>query len=205
MKDENMEWELEAPVLAALPRTTPYRVPDNYFEGLKSQTNSLVQLSQFSKNETSGFLVPNNYFNELTEQINSRIAIDEFSLMSENGFKTPEHYFENLQNNILGKTTNLKPQTKVTRLWNSDFMRYAAAACFILLVASGLYVDQQNTIKQTQNNELANESMLYYIDESVIVEHLKESQTATTISVSQAEMENYLIDNYSSNDLSNSL
>ena len=35
LKDENMEWEMEAPTLAALPRITPYRVPDNYFNDLK--------------------------------------------------------------------------------------------------------------------------------------------------------------------------
>lgn len=161
MKDENMDWEIEA-----------------------------------------GFTVPPNYFETLNAQIQSRVAIEQFKSV---GFTTPPNYFAKLQTSILDQTVNAKPATKVIRFWGSYLMRYAAAACFIVLTASGLYLNQQSAIKETQSTELANETMLYGIDESVIIEHLKESQTATNKSASQAEMESYILDHYSSNDLSNNL
>ncbi len=202
-----MEWEKEAPTLAALPRTTPYRVPDNYFNDLKSQLNAVAYLKGFTQTGGYGFVVPTNYFETLTEQIKSRVSVEQFkSTTTTEGFKTPANYFDKLQASILEQTVNAKPAPKVVRFWSSDIMRYAAAACFILLTASGLYLNQQSVIKtETQSTELASEVMLYDIDESVIIEHLKESQTATNNSASQAEMESYILDHYSANDLSNNL
>ena len=60
---------------------------------------------------------------------------------------------------------------------------------------------------QTQTEELANEQLLYDIDESTIIEHL-ETQNTTTLnntSASDTEMENYLLSNFSSSDLSHEL
>ena len=202
-----MEWESEAPILAALPRITPYRVPDNYFKDLTSQLNAVVFLDGLTEKNGNGFSVPTNYFETLNEQIISRIAVEQFkSTTATDGFKTPANYFDKLQASILDQTVNAQPAPKVIRLWSSDLMRYAAAACFILLTAGGLYFNQQRLTKaETQSTELASEAMLYDIDESVIIEHLKESQTATNTSASQAEMESYILEHYSSNDLSNNL
>lgn len=202
-----MEWEKEAPTLAALPRITPYRVPDNYFNDLTSQLNSVACLNGLTQKDDYGFVVPTNYFEELSAQIKSRIALEQLKLThSANGFNTPTNYFDKLQASILDQTVNAKPAPKTIRFWSSDMMRYAAAACFILLTASGLYLNQQSELKsQTQTTELTSDVMLYDIDESVIIEHLKESQTATNSSASQAEMESYILNNYSANDLTNNL
>ncbi len=197
-----MEWEIEAPTLAALPRITPYRVPDNYFIDLTGQLNSVVFLNTLTQKDGHGFTVPVNYFEELNEQIKSRIALEQFKSV---GFTTPSNYFDKLQASILDQTVNAKQETKIARLWHTDLIRYAAAACFILVAASGLYVNEQSKVKQAQSTELANEAMLYDIDESVIIQHLTESQTATNTSASQAEMESYILEHYSSNDLSNNL
>ena len=167
IENENMEWEMEAPILAALPRITPYRVPDNYF-------------------------------NDLTAQITATVFLDGLNQKEGSGFITPSSYFDKLQATILDQTVN----TKTIRFWQRDLMKYAAAACFILLAASGLYVNEQNKVKST---ELASEAILYDIDESVIIEHLQESQTATNTSASQAEIESYILEHYSSNELSNNL
>ena len=171
IENENMEWEMEAPILAALPRITPYCVPDNYFDDLTAQINAAVFLDRLNQKEGSGFI-------------------------------TPSSYFDKLQATILDQTIYTKPATKVIRFWQHDLMKYAAAACFILLAASGLYVNEQNKVKST---ELASEAILYDIDESVIIEHLQESQTATNTSASQAEIESYILEHYSSNELSNNL
>lgn len=201
-----MEWESEAPKLASLAKTTPYRVPDNYFNDLPERINQALFLEGLMQKENQGFAVPQNYFEELSSQIESRIAIEQFSALAKaEGFKTPPAYFEQLQANILSKTSEVPQKTKVFRLWHSDLMKYASAACFILLSAAMLYVNEQQTVKQNRVSELANEQMLYDIDESVIIEHIQESQTAQTTSASDTEMESYILNNFSSNDISNNL
>ena len=85
-------------------------------------------------------------------------------------------------------------------------MKYVSAACFFLIAASGLYVNQQQNLKEIRNTELAQENLLYDIDESVIIEHLQESQTTTSATnASASELETYILDNFSSSDLSNNL
>lgn len=205
-RDENIDWEMEAPLLASLPRITPFRVPDHYFGDLQTHIHQSVFVDSLMQRENQGFSVPENYFEELGANIEARIAIDRFKNLTDNdGFKTPANYFDNLNAQILSKTSALKPKTKVFKLWSSDLMRYAAAACFIVLTASGLYLNQQNTLQQNRNAEIASEQMLYDIDESVIIEHLIENESLTSASPSDAELENYILDHYTTNELSNNL
>lgn len=203
-KDEYMEWEQEAPNLAALPRITPYRVPDTYFMELNEQLNRRLKLENLASSEKTGFTVPNEYFNELSSQLHSRMKLEEIQTKdSKNGFSTPEAYFETLQAKILAKTGDVKAPVKVRSLWNSSWLRYAAAACFIVITASGLYFNQEIKMQnQLQDAQVSNDMMLYNIDERVIIEHLQESQTASNSTASQAEMESYILDHYSANDLS---
>lgn len=207
MKDENMEWEKEAPILAALPRINPYRTPENYFSDLSVQIISISKLGVLNSIEQGGFKVPSLYFENLGEQIERRISFDKIKEQdTTGGFMAPPNYFEKLQASILTKTSGIyKPEPRTAKLWRSDWIKYASAACFVLLVASGLYVNQQKMIKVDQSTELNSDVMLYNIDESVIIEHLKDDQHATNNGVSQKEIENYILDNYSSSDLSNNL
>ena len=204
-KDENMEWEEEATYLASLPRTSPYRVPENYFDELTTKINQSVFLADLTQKENQGFTVPTNYFEELTLQIESRIALEGIKdLGIEEGFKVPENYFSKLESNILARTTGNNNKPIVKRLWSTSLIKYASAACFFLMAVTALYVNQQYNLKQTRTEELASEQMLYDIDESVIIEHLRESQT-TNATATDKELESYILDNYSSSDLSNNL
>jgi hypothetical protein len=206
IKEENMEWEKEAPQLASLSRTMPFSAPDNYFDELQNRINQSIFVDGLMQRENQGFTVPQNYFEDLSNQIESRVAVEQMkSLAKTDGFKTPLNYFETLQADILSKTSGATQKTKVMRLWGSDFMKYASAACLFLVIGSGLYFTQQSKVTQTASLELAKEQVLYDIDESTILEHIQESQTATTNSVSDTEMENYILDNFSSTDLSNNL
>ncbi len=203
---EDIDWEMEAPYLASLPRTMPFRVPDQYFGNLQNRIQQSVFVDSLMQKENQGFLVPENYFEELGANIEAKITIDKFKNLTNNdGFKTPLNYFDKLNADILNKTTAVRPNTKTLKLWNTEFVKYAAAACFILITASGLYLNQQNTLKQNRNTEIASEQMLYNIDESVIIEHLIESESLTAVSPSELELENYILDHYTSNDLSNNL
>jgi hypothetical protein len=204
--DENMEWEKEAAFLASLPKTSPYRVPDKYFNELSSRINSAVFLTSLEHNTKSGFTIPDNYFEELPVQIEAKIATAEIqSLVTNDGFQVPVNYFEQLQADILSKTSNAIQLNKTVKLWHQEAIKYVSAACFIVLVASGLYLNQQHTAKQLANMELAKDQMLYDIDENVIFEHIEESQTANANTTSTAEMESYILNNFSSSELRSNL
>ncbi len=207
--NENMDsaWEAkEAAFLASLPKTMPYRVPEGYFNNLNANINRAVFLDGLIKSETSGFKVPENYFEDLNDQIQSKIAVATLKTkVQDHGFKTPVNYFDQLQTQILSKTSGTVPKTKVIKLWYKDAMKYVAAACFFVVITSVLYLKSQNEVAPVTKADLANEQMLYDIDENVIFEHIEESQTASTNMVSDTEMENYILDNFTSNDIANNL
>jgi hypothetical protein len=203
---ENIEWEKEAPELAKLPKSNPFSVPNAYFVSLTERINQTVFINTISEDKDAGFSTPPDYFKHLEEQLVSRISIENLENKKNNqGFAVPENYFEKLQSTIAAKTVEMKPITKVVRLWNTDFFKYATAACIVLMCALGLYVNQQHQVKQLAHNELTKEQLLYDIDESLIIEHINETQTATAAKISNNEIEDYILDNFSTADLSNNL
>lgn len=204
--DENMDWEKEASHLASLSRSTPYRVPDNYFDDLQARINQSVFIADLMQKEDLGFVVPQNYFENLAEQIESKIATAQIKeLVKTDGFKTPSNYFEKLNTAILEQTINATPKIKKISLWRSDLVKYAAAACLVIAIATGFYFNQNKEVAQNTTAELISEQMLYDIDESVIIEHLQESENMSTSLASDKEIENYILENYSSSDISNNL
>lgn len=215
---ENNEWKAEAPYIAGLPKVNPFGVPEQYFSTNLSSLNAQIYLAGLkTENQSQGFTVPENYFEDLKDQIYFQTAGKHFlnDTLSQNGYNTPDNYFAKLQSNILAKTTEadvlvVVKETKIVRLWHSDLLKYASAACFILITAFGLYLNQQNFSQQSKtaemSTELANEQMLYDIDEQDIIDHVQgnnveEQQPAA----SQAEIESYILNNYSQNDLSSNL
>ena len=206
IKDEHMDWEKEASHLASLSRSTPYSVPDNYFDDLQARINQSVFVAGLMQKEKQGFAVPQNYFENLSEQIESKIAVEHIkSLVKEEGFKTPVNYFEKLNTAILDQTINASSKTKTISLWRSDLAKYAAAACFVIATATGLYFNQKSSVLPALTADMASEQMLYDIDESVIIEHLQENENLNTSLASDTEIENYILENYSARDLSNNL
>ena len=178
---ENNDWMNEAPALAAMGKRNPFSVPDGYFENLTEQIQTRIALSEMPKAENI-FTVPENYFDKLQSRITDRIAASE-----------------------------PKREAKVIPLWRRNIVKYASAACFLLMASFGIYFYQNstNTVQQVQSAETVNEQMLYDIDESTIIDHL-ETQNATssnikTTSASDTEMENYILSNFSSSDLSQEL
>jgi len=152
-----------------------------------------------------GFLVPDGYFDSLESRIEAQIALADYLPERESsGFKVPDHYFESLETRILAQTVQVVAAPKQIRLWHRDWVKYASAACFVLLTATGLFFNHQQTLQNNRYAEISNESLLYDIDENTIMEHLQEEQTATR-TVSDAAMEEYLINHYSANELTNNL
>lgn len=212
---ENNDWINEAPGLAAMGKRNPFSVPDGYFENCDEAISSAVFLDGLKqKTSDNNFEVPQNYFEELTERIQTHIALAEMP-KAENTFAVPENYFDTLQSRITDRIAASEPkkEAKIIPLWRRNIVKYASAACFVLMASFGVYFYQNGstttTVQQVQSAESVNEQMLYDIDESTIIDHLEAQNTTSsntkTTSASDTEMENYILSNFSSNDLSQEL
>jgi len=211
---ENNDWKKESPGLAAIVKRNPFAVPDNYFESVEETVLSAVFLDGLKqKTNDNGFEVPQNYFEDLTERIETNIRLSELPV-TENAFAVPENYFDTLQSRITDRIVGEEPKkvARIIPLWRRNIVKYASAACFVLIASFGAYFYQNSTsipVSQTRSAELANEQMLYDIDENTIIEHLEAQNTSSsntkTISASDTEMENYILSNFSSDDLTQEL
>jgi hypothetical protein len=194
--------------LENIPKKNPFSVPDGYFDESKSRIENAVFIEQLKLRAIgTGFTVPDNYFEELPQQITAEISLGKLkSSTATSGFSTPVDYFEKLQANITAATTE-KKEPRMLKLWHSSLMKYASAACFLLLSATGMYFYQnQSPAQQTAYNDLATEQMLYDIDEDVIIDHIKESNLqAAKPAVTDVALENYILSNYSQNEIASDL
>ncbi len=211
---ENNDWMNEAPALAAMGKRNPFAVPDGYFENCDEAIFSAVFLDGLKqKTNNNNFEVPQHYFEDLTERIQTRIALSEIP-KAEQAFAVPENYFDTLQSRIADRIAAAEPKkdAKVIPLWRRNIVKYASAACFLLMASFGVYFYQNgstSTVQQIQSAEVINEQLLYDIDESTIIDHLEAQNTTSsnikTTSASDTEMENYILSNFSSSDLSQEL
>ncbi|WP_316800109.1 hypothetical protein [Pedobacter frigidisoli] len=209
---DNNDWRKEAPSLAARVKNNPFITPDHYFESVEDSVASAIFLDRL-KQETNEnlFEVPQDYFEALTERIETQIRLSEISL-PQNTFEVPENYFDSLQNRITSRieAEQPKPVARIIPLWRRNIVKYASAACFILMASFGAYFYQNDTVvplATTNVSDLANEQLLYDIDENTIIEHL-EADTKTSsnnASASDTEVENYILSNFSSSDLTHAL
>ncbi|WP_412465831.1 hypothetical protein [Pedobacter sp. KLB.chiD] len=212
---ENKDWMNEAPALAAMEKHQPFSVPDGYFENGEEGIFSAIFLNGLKqKTINNDFEVPQHYFENLTERIATRIALSEMP-KAENTFSVPENYFDTLQSKITDRiaTSQPKKEARIVPLWKRNIVKYASAACFLLMASFGIYFYQNGTTttsKQVQSAEAtANEQLLYDIDESTIIDHLETQNTTSSniknTSASDTEMENYILNNFSSGDLAQEL
>ena len=213
---ENKDWMAEAPHVAALSRSNPFTVPDQYFEGLDAQILNAVYLDELK--EKAGIFnaeVPAGYFKNLSADIFSRISVDSIqSKASETGFDVPQGYFEQLESKITQRIAEeVKPKkvTPIFKLWHSNMLKYATAACIVLISAFGIYVNQDDATPAAPvaASKVASQSeqILFDIDEEAIIDHIQSNNAtqATNTSASKAELEEYIINNYSQTDILSSL
>jgi hypothetical protein len=200
---ENNDWKNEFPTLANRDRQNNFVVPNDYFEDSKSRLNDLIFLENLKhKLNADSFVTPANYFNELPDHIEAKIAVDNLMEFKANAFTVPNNYFENLNTEILSKiNVNTKRSPKMISLWQNNIMRYASAACFVLLTASGIYFYQDKLKSNTAlSADVNTEQMLYDIDENTIIEHLNNTDAQANVATPSA-IEEYILDNYTPNDL----
>lgn len=98
---ENREWLNDYMSLKQVNPTSPFTVPDGYFDNLGSRIVALKNLDELKVNgKSGGFIVPENYFDELTGNIEARVKLEGFVSGEDYGFSVPEGYFENLGEQI---------------------------------------------------------------------------------------------------------
>jgi hypothetical protein len=216
-KLENNEWMDEAPFLAKLPRATPFATPPGYFEGLQDQINTSRYIDKLKEEAgASGMAVPEGYFEQSQKSILSRIAEEELKTkVQEDGFAVPEGYFADLNSRILSQVTpesSKREKGQIFKLWHSKAMKYSTAACIVIISAIGLYVNQQQASSPAPTNIMsvkatAEEQTLFDIDEEVILDQMDtdHAQHVANTTASQSEMEDYILNNYSQNDIASNL
>ena len=212
-KLEHNEWMDEAPFLAKLPRTNPFSTPPGYFEGLQDQINTSRYLDKLKEEAGEpAMAVPEGYFEESRASIFSRIAEEELKRkVQEEGFAVPEGYFADLNSRIMSQVTpdtSKKQKGQIFKLWHSKAMKYSTAACIVIISAIGLYVNQQQASSPAPSRiqsvrATAEEQTLFDIDEEAILDEMDadQSQHVASTSASESEMEDYILNNYSQNDI----
>jgi len=146
------------------------------------------------------FSVPKNYFEELSASIEAKKSVDNLrNMAAEEAFSVPTDYFEKMRADIVAKT---KSPSKVLKIWRSNVLKYASAACFVLVAGLGVYFYQEQPSQSVNYVEIANEQMLFDIDEDVIIDHIQGTEAAITpVSADQSDLESYILTNFSTTEL----
>jgi len=151
---EDKEWLDDHMSLKQVNPENPFTVPAGYFDDLEQKITSYIHLNEL-KDDANNFTVPENYFDELSANIKSRIAIEELTNADEHGFAVPENYFNTLEENIqarilieetLNETDHFTVPADYFNQLNKNILnktvKYAAAACFALVIGTGIFVKE---------------------------------------------------------------
>jgi hypothetical protein len=178
-----------APILFSIDKSSsPFILPESYFEQFPLRINSLVLLSK-----KRDFEAPQNYFSDLPEKLKV------ITLQKKSSFEAPEGYFDKLPGVLQEQVHRDKPSLR-----RSLFPRLAvsmlAAAAVILVVTTGINF---YFIKDSNNNETAlNLKQINVEDaESILLESADENFLLEHALVSAEPIDNreaisdYLIEN----------
>jgi hypothetical protein len=122
-------------------------VPENYFDELSSKIQSRINIEEFVNNKAAGHTVPADYFENLEMQVSSRIVVEEM-LNTEEDFAVPAGYFDKLNTVIINKTIKQDEIIRrgvVRKMFATGAFKYAAAACFALVVGTGILIAELTT------------------------------------------------------------
>jgi hypothetical protein len=188
-----------------------YSVMDNNLENQDREAEAYLHKLK-EMNLTSGFSTPEGYFDQLKEETLSRISLEQLKeKVGESGFEVPDGYFQALGPKIFSRLSieeeDVQPPAKVVKLWQSSVFKYASAACFVLVIASGIYFNEKPA-KSSIASISTTDQYLYEIDEDYIIDDLDGKKELTHTPITAAtnnEIESYILNNYSQSDISSSL
>lgn len=143
------------------------------------------------KNNQGGFSVPESYFEKLESDI--------FAKTANVGFTVPNGYFDTLESKITDKIS--KPKLSIS--YSSTYAKVLSGIAAALIVISGFIFMNRNLMPNKQNkafskavmDEVSDEEIITYVDESDIRESHIIDVAFTTKDKSQNQVEDYLINN----------
>lgn len=182
-------------------------VPDQYFNILQDSIfaeatgNGLQALPK-----ADGFNTPDLYFQKLQANILARTIASDFSAKAIEQDQPVQLAEAGSFAKTIVNNTPAKREPKLIRLWHNDLVKYASAACFILVTAFGLYLNQQNFNTESRSSDLASEQVIYDMNEQDIIDHIEGNNVdVSTDNTANADLETYILNNYSQSDLSSAL
>lgn len=202
LNDRDIDWQKDAPTLAAVGKAIPFTVPSGYFEELSENLNYMVRIESLRAGGPDGFIIPENYFEELASRIEDRVSVENIkALAPSEGFTLPEGYFAGLSEriNTRVKESSTQQNTPVRRLFTSR-AGYAAAACITVMIATGIYFNSDTHNFNEQLSEVPDEEIINYLqahstagDTPFIIENLNpEELEQVNPEVSADELELYI-------------
>jgi len=183
-----------------------FAVPEGYFENLEQQISARIRVEE-ALQEAGEFAVPEGYFENLEQQIGARIMVEE-AMQEADQFAVPAGYFENLSKNILDKTVNevkVKQDKAVKRgvvrkMFATTAFKYAAAACFAVVVGGTVLLTQpvdpnaehNNSFLHKQVSTLPVSDIQTYLQEDVDANDTQHAVIDENTPVNDAKLDNAL-------------
>lgn len=201
LNDRDIDWQKDAPTLAAIGKVIPFTVPAGYFEDLSGNLKARLLIESMRTEDQDGFKVPGNYFKELSSRIEESVTIENLKVLApSDGFTLPEGYFADLSERInIRVEKSAKQNTPVRRLFTS-WVSYAAAACITAVIATGIYFNSDTRNFNEQLSEVPDQEIINYLqahstagDTPFIIETLNPEELGqVTPEVSADELEQYI-------------
>jgi len=199
LEDSDIEWQQDAPTLAAMQKVNPFVVPSGYFDSLTDVVNTRILIETARFESAEAFEIPDNYFEKLSLRIEEKIAIENIqSLVPSQGFSIPEAYFTDLSERIQTKIAEQRPVIKknIFKSWIS----YSAAACITLVLGTAVYFNSTGYTIGRDLSEVPDQEIINYLqihsnvnDNQYIIENLSEDGLQQVSSdVSLQDIEHYI-------------
>lgn len=157
-----------------------------------------------AEDKINDFNVPEGYFDTLADKIRTRVFLEELKEKNlDNGFTVPANYFENLESKlskIHHKPLLVNPK-KSAKIISLSFIKYAAAASVLLILAFAIYMHKSTNKLQNQLASLPNEDIEMYLqnnttasDMPLIIENVDDITMEVDNNIDTKELKNYLIE-----------
>ena len=205
LNNMNEDWKREVPALAAMEKTNPFTVPENYFDELSEQLQTRIRIEALAnKDAGTTFKIPEAYFDTLEDRIYSSIRFETLREdLPADGFSVPDRYFESLQERIIENTSAKTEGGAIVRRLVPGWIKYAAAACITTFIGLAVYQTnfQPADAVHSQLSEIPDEAIVKYLqvssgpaDGATITESFDKMRDLSALSpdLSDKEIENYL-------------
>ncbi len=201
LNDRDIDWQKDAPTLAAIGKVIPFTLPAGYFEDLSDSLKARILIESMHVKGENGFRVPHNYFEDLSLRIGEKVAVENIRTMApSDGFTIPEGYFSELSTRINTRVEGSPKRNTPVRSLFTSWVSYAAAACVTVMIATGIYFSSDTHNFNEQLSEVPDEEIINYLqahstagDTPFIIENLNPDELEqVTPDVSADELELYI-------------